>query len=110
MSKIHQSKRWRSLRESILKAKPYCVVCEREGITQVAHEVDHIKPTIDGGAMWDRRNLQSICRGHHIEKTRTEAIKRSARNNGSVRDEQFDKYCAHGYNPKECLRCRNETE
>ena len=37
-------------------------------------ECDHKKPLKDGGAMWDMNNLQAICRGCHIAKTRSENI------------------------------------
>ena len=34
-----------------------------------AREVDHIHTLEDGGALYDSGNLQSLCRGCHIEKT-----------------------------------------
>ena len=36
-------------------------------------ECDHIRPLWKGGDPWKLANLQSLCRGCHIEKTRAEA-------------------------------------
>src|SRR5262245_6843632 len=35
---------WERLRASVLKAQPYCVPCEAEGVTRQARMVDHIIP------------------------------------------------------------------
>ena len=45
-----------------------CRVCGRSGRL----EVDHIHSMEDGGSAYDVGNLQAICRGCHIHKTRTE--------------------------------------
>ena len=37
-----------------------------------ASEVDHITPISQGGDKWSRDNLQALCRGCHIDKTRKE--------------------------------------
>lgn len=39
-------------------------------------QVDHVTPVADGGAMWDRRNLQSLCVGCHESKTAAEHRRR----------------------------------
>lgn len=41
-------------------------------------EADHIVPLVDGGS-FEMENLQTLCRGHHKEKTRREAGERAAR-------------------------------
>jgi len=33
-------------------------------------EVDHITPICKGGAMWDKKNLQTLCKDCHLEKTK----------------------------------------
>lgn len=35
-------------------------------------ELDHITPVEKGGDPWDPENLQTLCRSHHIDKTRRE--------------------------------------
>ena len=35
-------------------------------------EVDHVIPEHLGGETWDPANLQALCRGCHIQKTRIE--------------------------------------
>ena len=37
-------------------------------------EVDHRVPLEDGGALYDPGNLQSLCRGCHIDKTSGENL------------------------------------
>ena len=44
-----------------------CAVCGRYG-----REVDHIRPLHKGGHPWAESNLQCLCRGCHIAKTRAE--------------------------------------
>ena len=41
-------------------------------------EVDHVQPLANGGAMYAVGNLQTLCRGCHIRKTRIENIARQA--------------------------------
>ena len=71
MSKHHRKldrRRWSILRRVILDdANWRCAVCGRP-----ATEVDHVIPLDRGGDPWDPSNLQPICRGDHIEKTRGE--------------------------------------
>ena len=68
--KSRTSKRaWRRLRLEILERDGYrCRKCGKAGRL----EVDHIKPLRRGGDEYSPGNLQAICRGCHIEKTRTE--------------------------------------
>ncbi len=35
-------------------------------------EVDHVVPLDQGGEAWDMENLQCLCQGCHIAKTREE--------------------------------------
>ena len=48
-----------------------CVLCGKRGRL----EVDHIMPVEVGGEPHDMGNLQTLCRGCHIEKTRRERKK-----------------------------------
>ena len=45
-----------------------CSKCGRAG----RMEVDHVVPVAKGGDPWAMGNLQCLCRGCHIKKTRQE--------------------------------------
>lgn len=45
-----------------------CVKCGKSGML----EVDHIEPMHKGGETWNPSNLQTLCQGCHIAKTRRE--------------------------------------
>ena len=67
--KIYASARWRIIREFVLKRDGFaCQKCNRRS----GLEVDHRLPISQGGHPWDPANLQVLCRGHHITKTREE--------------------------------------
>lgn len=66
-------KRWRRLRLLHLQQHPLCRICEADGRTELATEVDHIKPhrgILD--LLFDRANLQSLCKSCHSRKTATQ--------------------------------------
>jgi 5-methylcytosine-specific restriction endonuclease McrA len=43
-------------------------MCEQQGRTRLATEVDHIIPISQGGDVLDEANLQPLCHDCHIEK------------------------------------------
>ena len=60
--------RWSKTRLRVLDRDGWmCVKCGKQ-----AREVDHILPLEQGGKIYNSPNLQSLCRGCHIEKTRGE--------------------------------------
>lgn len=60
---------WRRLRTVVLAEEPLCRHCR----TRPATEVDHIRPHRgDETLMWDRANLQGLCKSCHSRKTATE--------------------------------------
>ncbi|MDE2901758.1 MAG: HNH endonuclease signature motif containing protein, partial [Chloroflexota bacterium] len=62
-------KRWGVVRRLVLIRDGYkCRSCGRMGRL----EVDHVRPLNKGGDAWDLGNLQTLCRGCHIAKTRRE--------------------------------------
>ena len=73
MSKLHRqhgldSRQWKRLRLAILdRANWRCRTCGG-----YANEVDHIQPLHQGGSPWAESNLQCVCLGCHIAKTRAE--------------------------------------
>ena len=71
---------WRRMRLQILERDGYrCRQCGRSGRL----EVDHITPIRRGGDEYNPDNLQAICRGCHIEKTRTETRNTGRIHNGN---------------------------
>ena len=73
--RFYSSKIWQDLRNLKLMYNPLCEECERNGLTTVATEVDHI---ISITVSWERRtdwiNIQSICKPCHSSKTYQENI------------------------------------
>ena len=66
------------IRNAVLSANPLCVLCEGEGRTVEAREVDHILPLHRGGT--DKRsNLRGLCRPCHARVTREQAQARGGR-------------------------------
>ena len=65
--------RWRRLRLQVFEAAGYrCRKCGGAGRL----ECDHIRPLHRGGDPWAMDNLQALCRGCHIAKTRAERLAR----------------------------------
>ena len=61
-------RRWAWVRRRALKRDNWrCQSCGRNG-----NEFDHVTPLDRGGAPCDESNLQCLCRGCHIVKTRAE--------------------------------------
>jgi len=65
--KIYKSARWQTVREMMLSEDPFCK-CGR-----VATVVDHVRPIRQGGSIWDKNNLQTMCRECHNSKTAKES-------------------------------------
>ena len=60
--------RWDRLRRRVLDSANWrCAHCGSYG-----NEVDHINPMEHGGAAYDLGNLQVLCRGCHIAKTKAD--------------------------------------
>ena len=63
---VYKRKAWRVARALALERDKWrCRKCERPGIL----EVDHIVPLKKGGAAYDLKNLQTLCRPCHFDKT-----------------------------------------
>lgn len=63
--------RWTRLRRMHLAAEPTCRMCGK-----AAALVDHITPILDGGAVLDEDNLQSLCVKCHAKKTQDDLRRR----------------------------------
>ena len=67
------SRHWSLARRHWLAAHPLCVICQAEGRTTIATDVDHIQPHRGrAGLFWDESNWQPLCRRCHSRKTATE--------------------------------------
>lgn len=64
---VYDSARWQRLRARTLREEPRCRACGRPG-----EHVDHVIALSAGGAPYDRRNVQTLCRACHTAKTNTE--------------------------------------
>ncbi len=60
----------------LLRDKPLCTACQALGRLFAAKVVDHIVPIKDGGARFDRANLQPLCVACHNRKTARETAGR----------------------------------
>ncbi|MBO9612531.1 MAG: HNH endonuclease [Dyadobacter sp.] len=72
--KIRDCREWRDrVRPQQLRDFPYCQICDRKGRLVEAVQVDHIVPLEVGGAPFDPKNLQSLCKRCHTIKSAEEA-------------------------------------
>ena len=74
MSKAHlaltATRRWQAVRVAVFSRDLYrCRACGLPGRL----ECDHVVPLRRGGDPWDMDNLQTLCRGCHVAKTRHES-------------------------------------
>lgn len=69
MSRLYDKAAWHRTRAAKLATDP---VCQRPGCYQLASQVDHIKPIVEGGELYDWDNLQSLCQACHSSKTARE--------------------------------------
>jgi hypothetical protein len=56
------SRRWRDVREEVLRRDLHRCQWRLAGCTEYADTVDHIVPRDWGGSMWDRVNLVAACK------------------------------------------------
>lgn len=75
--RIYDRKRWTILRRAVLYEESLCRACLAQGKETIATLVDHMIPLEDGGAPWDRDNLQPLCHEHHSVKTAEEHLSRA---------------------------------
>jgi 5-methylcytosine-specific restriction protein A len=58
---------WREVRRRKLSEEPLCEICLRAGHIIPATEVHHIVPIADGGDVYARENLMSVCHSCHMK-------------------------------------------
>jgi 5-methylcytosine-specific restriction protein A len=70
---VHYGRQWGKVRKPYLAEHPFCVECERQGVTTLATDVDHIVPHRgQASRFWDVSNYQALCKSHHSAKTVSE--------------------------------------
>lgn len=70
-------RKWRRFREHFLRRNPVCVECKKNGVIELATEVDHINPHKgDMAKFWDNE-FQALCKPHHSKKTAMENAQRN---------------------------------
>lgn len=57
--------RWQKVRQMYARKNLLCERCLENGRTVAVEEVHHIVPIKDGGARYDLKNLQSLCKSCH---------------------------------------------
>ena len=64
------TKRWAQYSRLRLRRNPLCVECQRHGRTTAATVTDHVIPHRgDMVLFWAERNMASLCKLHHDQKT-----------------------------------------
>jgi 5-methylcytosine-specific restriction endonuclease McrA len=74
---VYKNFQWLKLKAQVRLEEPFCRVSTCANPTT---DIDHIIAVQDGGAPFDRNNLQGLCKQHHSEKTAHEVNNR--RNGG----------------------------
>lgn len=69
VDKFYDSAAWRAVRRTHLQREPLCRMCAADDVITPAKLVDHLVERKDGGADFDRNNLQSLCHTCHQQKT-----------------------------------------
>lgn len=76
---VYNTPRWTKLRLKKLMNNPLCEICESFGRTELATQVHHITPFMNGTTIqqiqflgFDYNNLQSLCEGCHIRAHRND--------------------------------------
>lgn len=66
---FYGSAMWRKARATQLRTHPYCEVCLALQMYVRGTEVDHRRAIMAGGHPFDPRNLRTLCKSHHSQKT-----------------------------------------
>lgn len=69
----YQSQTWRRFSVNYKKRNPLCAECGRAGMLRFGAVTDHIIGLKYGGAVYDDRNLQNLCKKHDQEKRAMES-------------------------------------
>lgn len=75
MPNFYNTAAWKKARLHVLSEQPLCTQCQAEGRIRLAQEVDHHRPLAEGGAPFDRDNLNPLCKSCHSKKTRRDNAK-----------------------------------
>lgn len=73
---VYDSPKWKALRWAVRLDEPLCRACLDAGLAVDTYVIDHVRPINQGGAAFDRANLQGLCRACHEVKSRSETNSR----------------------------------
>ena len=91
---LRKTYRYQKFRDRFMRRNPLCAECARQGLVTVSEEMDHIVPVVEApDRIWDKTNLQALCRPCHEEKTARENPNRNPRLD--ERRERFDRARQH---------------
>ena len=67
---LRNTQRYIKLRAAFIRMNPLCAECQRQRLTNLSEELDHIVPFTDAPQrFWDQTNWQALCRACHEQKT-----------------------------------------
>lgn len=66
---FYSSAKWRKTRDEFVRLHKWCAVCKTLGFFTPIHDVDHKIAMAKGGAPFDHKNLEGLCKSHHSQKT-----------------------------------------
>ena len=69
---VYSDRRWKALRRRVRAEQLVCAGYRDEVCYEVWTVLDHIEALQDGGAPFDRANVQGLCKRHHDMKTADE--------------------------------------
>ena len=73
VDRVRSSSRYQRVRNTYLRLNPLCRLCEKQGRTVAAKELDHIVPVLEAPErFWHENNWQPLCRKCHEAKTARE--------------------------------------
>jgi 5-methylcytosine-specific restriction endonuclease McrA len=77
LATVYNRKAWKVVRmRALIESNFMCVHCKRDGVDELAVEVDHIIPLEhDITLAYELSNLQPLCKHHHSKKTAEDVIK-----------------------------------
>src|SRR5262245_8515506 len=71
--------RWKRKRLAQLRAHPFCIMCESEGVITLASVADHVIAHKGDEVLFWTGELQSLCKPHHDSDKRMQELGSVAR-------------------------------
>lgn len=78
-------RRWQAFRRKFLAENPWCVECQRAGVSAPATDVDHLIDHKGDPVKFWAGPFQALCKSHHSQKTAQELGAGGSQNFGAGR-------------------------